>query len=110
MPFEPIRFSRPIAPTDSINAATDFARYFVESGKHVSQWAIGAEVELFGFTESNIERITPEQVQAIINGFSPETLSRQIEDGYVTEALLGAGGRGSGAGEYENSKSEISNI
>lgn len=88
MPFEPIRQTEPLAPTDAINADTDFARYFAESGKKVSEWAIGAEIEMFGFAQDTLERITPEQVQTIINGFSSNTISRVIENGYVTEAVL----------------------
>ena len=54
-------------------------------------WAVGAEIELFGFTRDGLQRIDPDQVQAIINGFAPETISHVTEDGYVTEAILGAG-------------------
>ncbi len=91
MSFEPIRFSGPREPTDAINAETDFGRYFIESCKPAPHWAIGAEIELFGFTQEGLHRIDPDQVQTIINGFSPVTISRVIEDGYVTEAELGAG-------------------
>ncbi|HKP85167.1 MAG TPA: glutamate-cysteine ligase family protein [Blastocatellia bacterium] len=107
MPFEPIRPSEAIAPDDAINTGTDFERYFAESGKHASEWAIGAEVELFGFTEGGLERIAPEQVQAIIEGFSSETISRVVEDGYVTEAVLKPEGRRQkAAGSEENPADE----
>jgi glutamate--cysteine ligase len=91
MSFEPIRFSAPTEPTSPISAETDFGRYFVESCKPAPEWAIGAEIELFGFTQEGLHRIDPDQVQMIINGFSPATISRVIEDGYVTEAELSAG-------------------
>jgi glutamate--cysteine ligase len=90
MPFQPFRTSGPTAPTDAIHTETDFGRYFIESCKPASSWAIGAEIELFGFTQDGLQRIDPDQVQTIINGFSPVTLSRVIEDGYITEAELGA--------------------
>lgn len=90
MRFGPIIFSKSIAPTDAINARTDFARYFAQRGKPATEWAVGAEIELFGFTRDGLERINPDQVQAVIKGFEPETISRVTEDGYVTEANLGA--------------------
>lgn len=98
MRFGPNIFSKSIAPTDAINARTDFARYFAQRGKPEPQWAVGAEIELFGFTRDGLERIAPAQVQAVINGFAPETISRVIEDGYVTEANLGVNGQGPDAG------------
>jgi glutamate--cysteine ligase len=91
MRFRPITPPRPIAPTDTINARTDFAPYFAQSGKPASGWAVGAEIELFGFTRDRLERIDPAHVQAIINGFESQTISRVTEDGYVTEAILGDG-------------------
>jgi glutamate--cysteine ligase len=49
---------------------------------------VGPEVELFGFTRVSLARISPEQVQSIIAGFSPEVAHPVIENGYVTEAPL----------------------
>jgi len=99
IPRKSTPLSEPIAPTEAINTATDFARFFAASGKPASQWAIGAEIELFGFTRDSLERINPDQVQTVIDGFAAETISRVIENNYVTEALLGARGQGSGAGD-----------
>src|ERR1044071_8160244 len=91
MRFGPLISSKLIAPTDALNAGTDFTRYFTQSGKPAHLWAVGAEIELFGFTRDGLQRIDPDQVQAIVNGFAPETSSQVAEDGYVTEAILGAG-------------------
>ena len=77
-----------IAPTQAINTATDFARFFAAKGKPASTWAVGVEVELFGFAADTLERIGPRRVQAIINGFADQTTSRVVENGYVTEAVL----------------------
>ena len=99
MRFGPFISSKLVAQTDAISTLTDFTPYFAQSGKPAHLWAVGAEIELFGFTRDGLERIDPDQVQAVINGFAPETISRVIEDGYVTEAMLGAGGPGAGVGE-----------
>ena len=105
----------PIPPTEAINTATDFARFFTHSGKPAGQWAIGAEVELFGFTRDGLERITPEQVQTVIRGFAAQTISRLVENDYVTEAVLRDGGaerkggaeaRGRGDAEAERSEAK----
>jgi glutamate--cysteine ligase len=101
MRFEPFISSKLIAPTDAINAQTDFTRYFAQSGKPAHLWAVGAEIELFGFTRDGLQRIDPDQVQAIINGFASQTISHVIEDGYVTEALIRRG-------EPENSNQQSS--
>ncbi|HXG94609.1 MAG TPA: glutamate-cysteine ligase family protein [Blastocatellia bacterium] len=85
---EPITSSIPLGATDPISATSDFARVFTEGGKPASRWAVGAEVELFGFTRDTLERISPAQVQQIINGFADQTISRVTENGYVTEAVL----------------------
>jgi glutamate--cysteine ligase len=93
MPFMLNLAATPITPTEAISRATDFARFFAAKSKPSRAWAVGVELELFGFTRDTLERISPEQVQAIINGFSDQTTSRVIEDGYVTEALLEARGQ-----------------
>jgi len=88
-----------IPPTEAINTATDFARFFAARGKPPGAWVVGVELELFGFTGDTLERIGPRQVQAIINGFADQITSRVVENGYVTEANLGVRGQGSGARE-----------
>jgi glutamate--cysteine ligase len=75
-------------PTDSINKDTDFAYYFAENGKPANAWAIGPEVELFGFTRNTLERIKPTQVQAIMEGFSDEIAESAVENGFLIEATL----------------------
>ncbi len=80
-------------PTDSINTDTDFAPYFAENGKPASDWAIGPEIEIFGFTRKELERISPEQVQAVMEGFSEEITETAIENGFTTEATLKDGSR-----------------
>jgi glutamate--cysteine ligase len=75
-------------PTDIINTDTDFARYFTENGKPANAWAIGPEVELFGFTRDTLERIKPAQVQALIEGFSEEIAESVVENGFIVEATL----------------------
>jgi glutamate--cysteine ligase len=101
MPFILNLPATPIPPTEVINTATDFARFFAAKGKPASAWAVGVELELFGFTGDTLERISPAQVQAIINGFADQTTSRVVENGYVTEANLGAGGQGPGVAEEQ---------
>jgi glutamate--cysteine ligase len=91
----------PIAPTEAISRATDFARFFAAKARPARAWAVGVEIELFGFTRDTLERISPAQVQAIINGFGDEITSRVVEDGYVTEALLGVRGQGPGVGKEQ---------
>jgi glutamate--cysteine ligase len=75
-------------PTDPINTETDFASYFIENGKPADDWAIGLEIEVFGFTRDTLERITPAHVQAIIEGFAAEITEVVSEDGSVIEATL----------------------
>jgi glutamate--cysteine ligase len=75
-------------PTDTLNTNTDFARYFAENGKPKSDWAIGPEIELFGFTRKELERISPEQVQAVMEGLSSDIQEVQTENGFTTEATL----------------------
>ena len=89
MPFDFNLPATPIAPTEAINTATDFAPFFAAKGKPASAWAVGVELELFGFTRDTLERIGPRQIQAIINGFADQITSRVVENGYVTEAGLG---------------------
>jgi glutamate--cysteine ligase len=101
MPFILNLPATPIAPTEAINTATDFARFFAAKGKPASAWALGVEVELFGFTRDTLERIGPRQIQAIIDGFADQITSRVVENGYVTEANLGVAGQGSGVGEEQ---------
>ena len=99
MPFILNPTATAIAPTQAINTATDFAPFFAAKGKPSSAWAVGVEVELFGFTADTLERIGPRRVQAIINGFADQTTSRVVENGYVTEAVLGVRGQGPGVSE-----------
>ncbi|MFL6276960.1 MAG: glutamate--cysteine ligase [Blastocatellia bacterium] len=88
MPFQFILPATPIAPTEAINTATDFARFFAAGSRPASDWAVGAELELIGFTSDTLERLGPQQVQAVIRGFDDQISRRIIEHGYVTEALL----------------------
>jgi glutamate--cysteine ligase len=75
-------------PTDAITTDTDFTSYFAAAGKSVSDWAIGAEIEIFGFTSDALERITPAQVQAVLEGFAANAAETQAEDGFIVEATL----------------------
>lgn len=93
MPSNPFMPAARFAPTDIIDRASDFARFFAESGKPQSEWAVGVEVELFGFTRDTLERITPAQVQAVVEGFASRIVDQTEENGYMTEATIeGAGG------------------
>lgn len=85
------------APTDVIDRASDFTRFFADAGKPESEWALGVEVELFGFTRNTLERITPPQVQTVIEGFAPQIVDQTEENGHITEATLeGAQGEDTG--------------
>lgn len=88
MPFKSVIPLTPIAPDDVITPASDFTQFFAAAAKPESLWAIGAEVELFGFTREGLERIDPAQVQGVIEGFALQIISRAAEGGYVTEATL----------------------
>jgi glutamate--cysteine ligase len=91
MPFEQSARA-PFAPTDPIDAGTDLARYFTESGRPAHEWMVGPEVELFGFTRDGLARITPDQVQSIIADFSAAATGLVFENGYLMEAALAAPG------------------
>ena len=96
MSFNPSMSSARFGPSDIIDRASDFARFFADSGKPESDWAIGVEVELFGFTGDTFQRIAPAQVQTVIDGFGSQIVNQIEENGYVTEATLA-----SPAGEQE---------
>jgi glutamate--cysteine ligase len=89
MSFKSAISRTPTRPADRITPASDFTHFFTAAAKPAPEWAVGLEVELLGYTRDRLARITPEQVQAVITGFSPQTLSRVTENGFVTEALLG---------------------
>jgi glutamate--cysteine ligase len=80
--------SAPVLPADEINRRSDLTRIFLNASRPASEWAVGPEIELFGFERGDLSRITPQKVQEIIGGFSKEIISREIEDGYTTEATL----------------------
>ncbi|HEY9232984.1 MAG TPA: glutamate-cysteine ligase family protein, partial [Blastocatellia bacterium] len=101
MPFQFILPAPPIAPTEAINTTTDFARFFVAGSRPATDWALGVELELIGFTADTRERIGPQEVQAIIRGFADQASHQVVERGYVTEARLGVRGQGSGVGEEQ---------
>jgi len=88
MPLNPFVHSAQFAPTDNIDRSSDFARFFADGGKAEIMWKLGVEVEVFGFTRDTLERITPEQVQTVIEGFASRIVNRTEENGYVTEATL----------------------
>jgi glutamate--cysteine ligase len=96
MPLKPLKPSARFTPADEIDRSSDFARFFADSGKPESEWAVGVEVELFGFTRDTFQRITPPQVQTVIDGFGSQIVNQTQENGYVTEATLA-----SPAGEQE---------
>lgn len=81
------------SPDEAIDSSTDLASYFSASGKPPSLWAVGPEIELMGFTRGTLDRITPAQVQTIIQGFSPQTIDQQLEGAEITEATLRAAAR-----------------
>jgi glutamate--cysteine ligase len=90
MPFKSPTPLTPNGPADPITPASDFTHFFASAARPADEWAVGAEVELFGFTREGLARIDSAQVQAIIEGFSQQIVSRVSEDGFVTEAVLGA--------------------
>lgn len=77
-----------IQATEAINPASDFDHYFAGGRKPKSQWKIGSEVELFGFDRQTLERISPDTVQRVIEGFSHQTATREFENGFIVEAAL----------------------
>src|SRR5215208_7231350 len=89
MSFKSAISSTPTLPADRITPDSDFTHFFTAARKPAPEWAVGLEVELLGYTRDRLARINPAQVQAVIAGFSPQTVSRVTENGFVTEALLG---------------------
>src|SRR5215216_1475615 len=90
MSFKSAISSTPARPADRIAPASDFTHFFASAAKPAREWAVGLEVELLGYTRDRLARINPAQVQAVITGFSPQTISRVTENGFVTEAILRA--------------------
>jgi len=88
MPLNPYLPYAQIAAGNIIDRSSDFARFFADSGKEEANWSVGIEVELFGFTRDNLERITPAQVQTVIEGFAPRIVDQTEEHGQITEAAL----------------------
>ena len=78
----------PTSPTDPIGPASDFSHYFKRAARPADRWAVGPEVELFGFTRDRFERIAVDQVQSIIKGFSSDLIDCETEDGIIIEAVL----------------------
>ena len=78
----------PISATDLIGPTSDFSHYFLKAARPSDRWAIGPEVELFGFTSDTFERIGLDQVQSVMKGFSAEAVSCETEDGLIIEATL----------------------
>ena len=97
MPFNPLMPPDRFAPADVIDRASDFTRFFADSATSQSEWAVGVEVELFGFTRDTLQRITPAQVQTVVEGFGPRIVNQTEENGYVTEAAF-EGARGEQVG------------
>jgi glutamate--cysteine ligase len=90
MSFKSATSLTPTSPTDAITGESDFTDFFASAAKPAARWALGAEVELLGYTRGPLARIDPAQVQAVITGFAPQTVSLVRENGFVTEAVLGA--------------------
>jgi glutamate--cysteine ligase len=88
MSFKSVTSLTPIAPADAITPASDFTHLFAAAAKPAPLWAVGTEVELFGFRRESLARIDSAEVQALIEGFSPQIISRVTENDYVTEAAL----------------------
>ncbi|HSO73751.1 MAG TPA: glutamate-cysteine ligase family protein [Blastocatellia bacterium] len=88
MPFNHFMPTAHFASSDVIDQASDFTSFFADAGKPESEWALGVEVELFGFSRETLERITPSQVQTVIEGFGAQVVNRTEENEYVTEATL----------------------
>ena len=78
----------PARPTDPIGPASDFSHYFKKAARPADRWAIGPEVELFGFTSDTFDRIAVDQVQSVIKGFSTSLRDCETEDGLIIEAVL----------------------
>ncbi len=76
------------SPIDEIGPETDFAPYFRLSARPAPEWAIGPEVEYFGFTRDELDRIDFKQVQDVIAGFAPDIIGREEESEAVIEATL----------------------
>lgn len=92
MSVESLKSIDPIPPGRVLSAAIPLALYFEQASKPARAWAIGPELELFGFTRERLARIAPDEVQSVIRGFATETIERQVEDGFITEATVGPPG------------------
>jgi glutamate--cysteine ligase len=92
MPLDHFMPAGRLASSDVIDRASDFTSFFADAGKPESEWALGVEVELFGFTRETLERITPPQVQRVIEGFGGLLVNRAVENEHVTEATFESAG------------------
>jgi glutamate--cysteine ligase len=82
-----------ISPGEPVRPDMDFKRLFEEQARPPEMWAVGAELELIGYTARTLRRIDADQVQSILIGFAPSGARLLTEKGYATEAALEDGSR-----------------
>src|SRR4051794_15405840 len=70
---------------------SDLVEFIRRSGKSRQLWAVGPEVELFGYRRKDLSRLAPADVQLVLDGFESETKSRVEENGFPTEISASCG-------------------
>jgi glutamate--cysteine ligase len=65
-----------------------FGEHVARGAKSRESWAVGPELELFGYDRSTLERIGPETVEAVLRGFESLGATPVHEDGRVIEAAM----------------------
>ncbi len=80
-------------PGERVCPDLDFVRLFEERARPRDAWAVGAELELLGYTVADLQRITVTQVQSILKSFAPADARLLKERGYATEVALADGSR-----------------
>lgn len=65
-----------------------FAAHVASGAKPRDAWAVGPELELFGYDRTTLERIGPETVQAMLRGFEANGATSVYEDDRIIEAAM----------------------
>jgi len=70
---------------------SDLVDFIRHSGKPRQSWAVGPELELFGYRRDDFSRLTPADVQIVLGGFDSLPEDRIEEDCFVTELSSSCG-------------------
>jgi glutamate--cysteine ligase len=82
-----------ISPGEPARPGIDFTRLFEQQARPPEMWALGAELELIGYSARDLRRIDAQQVQSILTGFASPGARILTEKGHATEVALEGGSR-----------------